>query len=459
MSKKVVIIGGGAAGEVCAVRASQFGNEVILIEKDKLGGTCLNRGCIPTKTFIHSANTYYDANNCEFFGVKASDVKLDFPTVVKHKDKVIRRLRKGVGFMVNKHGISLINGTATIVDPKTVKVVDSNEQIKADVIVIATGSFPADIKIDGKRCDGVMNSNEALELQELPESIAIIGGGVIGLEFAQYMQRMGVKVTVIEILPQIMSTEDQDIIEILETQLKKDGIQIFTGAKVNQILPSGKGQKVSFSVAEGNNEIVADKVLFAGGRKPETTGLGLENLGIKLEKNFIVVNDKMETNIPGIYAVGDVVGGIMLAHLAGAEGKCAAENINGMERKMSYSAVPRCIYTTPEIACVGLTEKQAKEKYNDGIGIGIMPLMANSKSIIQNASEGMMKVIAEKKQGRIVGVEIIAPHATEMISEAVLAITMGATGHDIAAAIHPHPTIGEAIWDAALNIDGMAINI
>lgn len=459
MGNRITVIGAGPGGYVAAIRGAQLKNEVTLIEKDELGGTCLNRGCIPTKSLIQSANIYWEAKNSSIFGVNATGVTLDFPVVTKRKEKVVKQLVNGVQFLMKKNKIRVIKGVGTIIDPKTVKIIGSNEEIKSDSIIIATGSVPSSISIDGIDGNSVINSNEVLQIEELPASMAIIGGGVIGIEFAQIMQRMDVSVSVIEMMPQILPTEDADMAQMFEGILRKDGIEIFTGATVKKIETVNKSKKILFTTKEGTNQKVVEKVLVAVGRSPETNDLGLEKLGINMVEKFIAVNEKMQTNIPCIYAIGDVVGGIMLAHLASHEGRCAAENASGMVTNMNYGAVPRCIYTSPEIGCVGLTEAQAREKYGSDVVIGRFPLVGNGKAIILEEIGGLVKVIAEKKHDEVLGVEILGPHATELIAEAVLGIHMEATVEDFADAIHAHPTVSEAIMEAALNVKGQAIHI
>lgn len=459
MGNRITVIGAGPGGYVAAIRGAQLKNEVTLIEKDELGGTCLNRGCIPTKSLIQSANVYWEAKSSSIFGVNTTGVTLNFSVVTKRKEKVVKQLVNGVQFLMKKNKIRVVKGVGTIIDPKTVKIIGSNEEIKSDSIIIATGSVPSSISVDGIDGNGVITSNEVLQIEELPASMAIIGGGVIGIEFAQIMQRMDVNVSVIEMMPHILPTEDADMALMFEGILRKDGIEIFTGATVKKIETANKSKKILFTTKEGTNQKVVEKVLVAVGRSPETNDLGLEKLGINMVEKFIAVNEKMQTNIPGIYAIGDVVGGIMLAHLASHEGRCAAENASGIVTNINYGAVPRCIYTSPEIGCVGLTEAQARKKYGSDVVIGRFPLVGNGKAIILEEIGGLVKVIAEKKYGEVLGVEILGPHATELIAEAVLGIHMEAAVEDFADVIHAHPTVSEAIMEAALNAKGQAIHI
>jgi dihydrolipoamide dehydrogenase len=456
----VVVIGGGPGGYVAALRAAQLGAQVTLIEKDKLGGTCLNRGCVPTKSLLQSASMLWQIKNADAFGISVRPPSLDFAAVCRRKQKVVEQLVDGVESLMRNNNVTVINGIATIAGPGKVRVVGEEEKtIEADKIIIATGSESASVPIEGIDEEGVIDSDEALTMEYLPKSMIIIGGGVIGLEFAQIFHRMDVKVAIIEMMPQILPTEDADIAQMLQEILKEEGIDIYTNAKVMSIGTNEQGNKiVSFSAKKGEKKLVVDKVLIAVGRIPYTKGLGLEKLGVALDRGRIVVNSRMETNIKDIYAIGDVVGGSMLAHMAMAEGICAAHNAVGMGGEMDYRAVPRCVYTSPEIAAVGLTEKEAEEKY-DNVRVGRFPFRANAKALVLNEMDGMVKFIADAQYGQVLGVGIIGPHATEMIAETVLGIQLEATINDFASAIHAHPTLSEAVMEAALGIEGKSIHL
>jgi dihydrolipoamide dehydrogenase len=457
--KNVIIIGSGVAGYVAAIRAAQLGASVTLIEKaDTLGGTCLNRGCIPTKALLKAAGVLTLAKRADTFGVHIDKVSLDFPSVMKWKDATVNRLIKGVDSLMRKNKITVVKGTASLIDPKTVIVLESKEKIRGDSILIATGSKPLKIPIKGIDEPGVMTSDDALTMERLPQSMLVIGGGVVGLEFAQIFCRMGAKVTVVEMMPQILPIEDAEVASALERALKKEGVEVVTGAKVVSIAIKQGDKKVSFTTKEGNTEerIVAS-VLVAVGRGPNTEELGLEKLGVKVDKGRIAVNEKMETNIPGIYAAGDVVGKMMLAHVAMEEGKCAAENMMGLTSKVDYRAVPRCTYTSPEVASVGLSEAEAKKRYPD-VKVGKFPFIASGRALTINETEGMVKFVVEAKYGEILGVHILGPEASELIAEAVLAMRMETTYQDIGSCIHAHPTLSEAVMEAALAVDGKTIN-
>ena len=450
----IVVIGGGPGGYPAAIRAAQLGAKVTIIEKDQFGGTCLNRGCIPTKSLLQSAGIYHGAKNAEVFGVKASGVVLDFPAVMKRKNTVVKQLVGGLGGILKSHGMKIVNGTGTLLDATTVKVVETGEEIKADKIIIATGSVPSRVPIDGIDQDGVITSDEALNLEKLPKSILIIGGGVIGMEFAQVLSRMDVEVTVVEMLPQILPYEDAEIAGAFANLIKKEGVEIHTNISVNKIAAKGKKKLVTF----GDTQKEVDLVLVAVGRSPYTEGLGLDKAGIAMDKNFIKVNEYLETSAKGVYAIGDVIGNFMLAHVATAEGECAALNALGQPHRMNYRSTPRAVYTTPEVASVGLSEADAKKQYGD-VQIGRFPFVGCGKALVINETNGLVKIIADKKYGEVLGVAILGPHATDLINEAALAIQMEATFEEIAHTIHAHPTIAESIMEAALDVDAKAIHM
>ena len=450
----IVVIGGGPGGYPAAIRAAQLGAKVTIIEKDQFGGTCLNRGCIPTKSLLHSAGIYHGAKNAEVFGVKASGVVLDFPAVMKRKNTVVKQLVGGLGGILKSHGMKIVNGTGTLLDATTVKVVETGEEIKADKIIIATGSVPSRVPIDGIDQDGVITSDEALNLEKLPKSILIIGGGVIGMEFAQVLSRMDVEVTVVEMLPQILPYEDAEIAAAFANLIKKEGVEIHTNISVSKIAAKGKKKLVTF----GDKQKEVDLVLVAVGRSPYTEGLGLDKAGIAMDKNFIKVNEYLETSAKGVYAIGDVIGNFMLAHVATAEGECAALNALGQPHRMNYRSTPRAVYTTPEVASVGLSEADAKKQYGD-VQIGRFPFVGCGKALVINETNGLVKIIADKKYGEVLGVAILGPHATDLINEAALAIQMEATFEEIAHTIHAHPTIAESIMEAALDVDAKAIHM
>jgi len=459
-NKRVIVIGGGIGGYVAAIRASQLGGQVTLVEKDTLGGTCLNRGCIPTKSLLYSASVLWQMKKAAVFGISVQGASLDFKAASRHKQDVVDELVGGVSILMKKNRITVISGTGSLVGPRKVKVTGDNEmQIETDKIIIATGSEPSPPPIDTVENEGVITSHEALTLQQLPESIIIIGAGVVGLEFAQIFHRMNAKVTVIEMMPQVLPGEDTEVARILEETLRTEGIDIFTNAEVKDVRADDHRQEtVSFIANNAKRDLSAEKVLMAVGRRPCTRGLGVEKLGIASQKGGILVNERMEATVPGIYAIGDVVGGVMLAHVAIAEGKCAAQNAMGIESKMNYQAIPRCIYTSPEVAAVGLTETEARTEY-DNVKVGRFPFRANGKALVLDEQCGMVKMIAEGRYGQVLGVEIIGPQATEMIAESVLGIQLEATVNDFVSAVHAHPTLSETVVEAALSVEAKPIHI
>lgn len=454
----IVVIGGGPGGYPAAIRAAQLGAQVTLIEKSELGGTCLNQGCIPTKALLQAAKIYEDSKNAKVFGINCEGVSLDFSSVMQRKEKVVNQLLGGLGSILKSHAIRVVKGTGSFLTPKSLKIIETGEEIKGDKIIISTGSEPAKVPIEGIDQPGVITSDEALDLKKLPQSILIIGGGVIGLEFAQLFHKLGVKVVVVEMLSQILPLEDTEIALALDSLLKKEGIEIFTNSTVKKITARGNEKVVSFDTKQGPQERIVEMVMVAVGRAPYTRDLNADKIGIKMEKGRILVNEKMETNVPDIYAVGDVIGGYMLAHMATAEGECAAHNAAGKPSKINYRSVPRCVYTSPEVASVGLTEKEARERYGD-VKVGRFPFVGVGKALVINETAGMVKIVVEAKYGEVLGAMILGPHATDLIAEIALAIKMEATYEEIAHTIHPHPTISESIMEAALDIDGFAIHM
>jgi len=457
-----IIIGGGPGGYTCAIRITQLGGKACLIEEDKLGGTCLNRGCIPTKALLASAGLFFRIKKAKDFGVNVDNYSADFLAMMQRKDKVVTRLRMGVEYLLKNNGVEIIRGRGKIVGEKAVEVINNEQRvtINGKNLIIATGSKP--MKIPGIDCDGIniVTSDEILTLTNLPASLLIIGGGVIGCEFACIFSEIGTKVTIVEMLPQIRPTEDEEIAKTLRGILEKRGIKIYTETKVekadSRVPTEGGCNKVSSKLSNGET-LQTEKVLVCTGRLPNSEGLGLEEIGVRLEKNRVVVDDKMRTNIDGVHAIGDVVGGILLAHVAMSEAVCAAENIMGEDAKMDYTAVPGCIFTFPEIGSVGFTQKKAMESGME-IVIGKFPFTASGKALATGEAEGFVKVISDKS-GKVLGVHIIGPEATNLIAEATLCIRNSIGIDGIARTIHAHPTLPEAVLEATLDVKGEAIHI
>lgn len=461
-SEKIVIIGAGPAGYVGAIRAAQLGVEVILIEKEEVGGVCLNVGCIPTKVLTSAAHTLTQFNRSDHFGIKSQVPTLDLPQLMRKKEQTVRRFVSGVKHLLKSNKVITISGTAKLVDKKTIEVTQKDnkkENFDADKILICTGSVPIIPDIPGIESEGIIGSTEALDIQSLPEKLLIIGAGAIGCEFASIYHSFGSEIILVEMLSQILPTEDEEIARNLKRLWERRGIEIHTDSKVTKISNSKNGKKnVIVSNAEGEKEFEVDKILVSVGRKAYTSGLGIEELGIKTEKGAILVDESMRTNIENIYAAGDCIGGWLYAHVASMEAEIAVENALGKNKKMDYTAVTGCIFTHPEVGSVGLTEKQAKNK---GINfkIGRFPFIANGRALCENEPDGMVKIIAEEKSKKIIGVHILGNRATDLITELTLSIKVGATIDDIIDTIHPHPTLSEAIREAALKLQNRPIHI
>jgi len=454
---RITIIGGGTGGYPAAIRAARMGAEVTLIEKDLLGGVCLNRGCIPTKALLQTANVINTMRESEVFGVKCSGYTIDFDVVMNRKKMVSGQLSGGVKNLLKAKKVRVIEGTASLVDDKTVEITETGEKVTSDAILIAIGSKPAKIPIEGMDGPDVLNSNDVLEMKALPKSVVIIGGGVISCEFAKFLSTVGTDVTILELMPNIIPEMDVEVTSILRATLEASGIKIVTNATVKKITHKKGVNTVAYGLEGKDHTVKAEKIISTVGRKPDLDALNLSKLGVATGKGAVIVNEYMETNIPGIYAAGDVTGGIMLAHVATAEGECAVRNAMGEVTRMSHRVVPSCIYTNPEIASVGLTEKQAAGIAD--IKVGRFPFRGNGKAMVMDKTEGMVKVISEKKYGEILGVHIIGPHATDMISEAVLGMSMEMTVEELAHAIHPHPTLSEAVMEAGQTLAGGCIHM
>ncbi len=452
----VAIIGSGSAGYVSAIRAADLGKKVLVIEHREVGGTCLNRGCIPTKALLKVAEVYETAKNSKTFGITVENVSYDPEAIQRRKQAVVKRLVSGIEFLFKSRKITVKKGTGKILDEHTVEI-STGETVKAKDIVIATGSEPAMIpvfKIDHKN---VLTSDDALNLTKLPKDILIVGAGAIGTEFATFLSAFGVKVTVVEMMPQVVPTlKDKKLAGMIQRLLEKRGVKILTGTKIENDEVAKDGEVVS--TLSSGEEIHTEKVLVSIGRKLNSDGIGLENVGVKTERGRILIDEYLRTNVPNIYAIGDVTGGLLLAHKAMKEGETAAEVIAGLDRKMDYRVVPWAIFTTPEIAAVGLTEEEAKEK---GIEVktGEFPFTANGKAVSMNAVDGEVKVVAKKDTGEIIGAQIIGPEASVMIAELALAVEKKLTLRDVADTIHTHPTLAEATMEAAKDALGEVIHM
>lgn len=460
---QIIIIGGGPGGYVAAIRAAQLGADVTLVEKQKLGGTCLNIGCIPTKCLLTSAEL---AENIRTrgseLGIDVPGFSVNFPQVIKHKDDISAQLTSGVAGLLKMNKVKVINGEASFDKPGSLMVCESDgskKEMKADAIIIATGSVNTRPPIPGLAdTDGVIDSTGALSLSKLPKSMIVIGAGVIGLELACAYSALGTKVTVVEAASSVLPMLDGDISDIGMAHIKTMGIDVNMECPVKHIEPCKEGVAVIASGKDGEKRFTAEKVLVAVGRKANTDSLNLETGGINNERGSIIVNEKMQTNVPGVYAIGDcVLGYAQLAHTASAMGEVAAENICGIETVYDETTNPTCVYIEPEAAAVGLTEEQCMERGID-YTVGKFPMSGNGKALILNGGEGMVKIISEPKYGEILGVHIIGPRATDLISEAALAIGAEMTVNELISTIHSHPTVTEAVREAALDVFGRCIH-
>ena len=447
----VIVIGSGPGGYVTAIRASQLGFNTAIVEKESLGGVCLNWGCIPTKALLKSAEVYNYLKKSEDYGISAENVSSDFNKVINRSRSVADTMSKGVNFLMKKNKITVIKGYATINSDKTITIQDKKDSfiISGSHVIIATGARSREINSLVQNGKNIIGYREAMTLEKQPKDLIIVGSGAIGVEFAYFYNSLGTNVTLVEYLPKIAPLEDDDISKELQKILKKQGVKIMTSSEL--IESEATKDKVDVKIKDPNGEIInmtADVVLSAVGIKSNIEGLGLENLEIKTEKDKILVDDFYKTNVDGFYAIGDVVNGPALAHVASAEGITCIEKIKGMSvNPLDYGNIPGCTYCKPEIASVGLTEKQAIENGFD-IKVGKFPFTASGKAQSSGNSEGFVKVIFDSKYGEWLGCHMIGSNVTEMISEAVVGRKLETTGHEILKAVHPHPTLSEAVMEA-----------
>lgn len=453
----VTIIGGGPGGYVAAIRAAQFGLKVAVIEEKEMGGTCLNWGCIPTKSLLHSAEMYHAAMHSADSGIFGDNIRFDYAIIASKKDAVVKQLRSEVEYLVKNNGVAILHGRGIIKDKNTIEVTGKDKQmINTGKIIIATGSRPFKPVIPGIDGNKVLDSDGVLSSITCPDHVVIIGGGVIGVEFATIYNSLGKEVAIIEMMDNILPGIDIEISQALRKSLERKGIKIYTSSKVTSIQSSAKAVCV-FVNSGKENRCEGDIVIVAIGRKPNCENIGFENIGIDLERGFIKVNESMETSVKDIYAIGDVTGKVLLAHVASEQGLVAAANSAGKNQKMDYSIIPGCIYTSPEVATVGLSEAEAIEK-GFQIKTGKFPISANGKSMIMGEKEGFIKIITEKSTGEILGTHIFGPRATDMISEICVAMKLESTIEEVANTIHPHPTVSEIIMEAAHDVEGISIH-
>ena len=452
----IVIIGGGPGGYVAAIRGAQKGAKVALVEMDRLGGTCLNRGCIPTKALYYSAKALKAAKKAAEFGVNVGEVSFDLSKAVERKDGIVDKLVGGVGQLLKGNGVTVYKGKGSLASPGkvVVKKEEGAEELAAKKIIIATGSEPALIPAFNIDRENVLTSTEILNLKKVPESLLIIGGGVMGCEFATIFARFGTKVTIVELLDNILTMEDKQISRVISKSFKALGVEVKTGVQVEGV-EAGDG-KVRTTLA-GGEEITTEKVLVSIGRSFNTKGLGLDAVGIETDRGQVKVCDKLETNVKGVYAIGDVKGGMLLAHTASVEGGVAVDNALGGSATMDYSAVPAGIFTDPEIASVGLREKDVKEMSID-YSIGRFPYAACGKALTMGETDGMIQVIADPGTDKVLGCTIVGAHATDLIGEVALAVKAGLTVKEVAETIHAHPTLPEVVLEGFEDVHGEAVH-
>lgn len=462
MKYDIIVLGSGPGGYVTAIRASQLGFKVAVIEKENLGGICLNWGCIPTKALLKSAQVFDYLKHASDYGLTVNDFDKDFNAVVKRSRDVADGMSKGVQFLMKKNKIDIIDGFGKIKPGKKVDVTAADGKVteySADHIIIATGARSRELPNlpqDGKK---VIGYRQAMTLPEQPKKMIVVGSGAIGVEFAHFYNAMGTEVTIVEFMPNIVPVEDEDISKQMERSMKKAGVTIMTNASVERIDTSGKGVKAFVKTAKGEEVLEADILLSAVGIKTNIENIGLEETGIATDRDKILVNAYYQTNVPGYYAIGDVTPGQALAHVASAEGILCVEKIAGLHvEALDYGNIPGCTYATPEIASVGLTEKQAKEKGYE-LKIGKFPFSASGKAKAAGTPDGFVKVIFDAKYGEWLGCHMIGAGVTDMIAEAVVARKLETTGHEILKAVHPHPTMSEAVMEAVAEAYGEVIHL
>ena len=479
----LVIVGGGPGGYPAAIRAAQYGLRVAVIEKERPGGVCLNWGCIPTKAMLRSAEVLETMQHSADFGILADNVRLDYAAVLKRKDTIVKGLTDGVGQLLKANGVTFVNGHARFTSPDTVEVVgvgksplgdggplynapadangQPNQTLTGKNIVIATGSTPAQLPIPGADLPGVINSDGAFLLREVPKHIVIVGGGAVGTEWATMFHAFGAEVTLVELLPNLLPVEDEDMGRTLARSFQKRGIKVLTGSTVAKIDKAGKALQVTITDKDGNKAqtVDAENVLIGVSRRPNTLDLNLEKTGVKTdERGYITVDERLRTNVNNVFAIGDVVGKVLLAHVATHQGLVAAAVMAGHDETIDYKAVPAATFTHPEVASVGLTEARARESGHDVV-VGKFPFAALGRAQTYGSTDGLIKVVADRKYGEVLGVHIIGPSASDLIPEGVLALQLEATLEDVANTIHTHPTLGEGSMEASMVALGMPVHV
>ena len=457
----VAILGAGPGGYVAALRAAQLGARVVLIEKERVGGTCLNVGCIPTKALTTSTELLVKAHQAGEFGVSIPSAEPDFASLMAHKQAAVDGLVSGVEQLLRKRKVTLVRGEGRLVRPDTLCVTDTAGhavEVSAQHVILAPGSVTARPPIPGLDLPGVVTSTEALDIADVPEYVVVVGGGVIGLEFGCIYEALGSQVTVLEMMPALLpGVTDESLAKRLALILRRRGMVIHTGAAVEVIEPAENGLRVIFTGTKGEDVVEGERVLVAVGRWPNTGDLGLAELGAKMNGRAIAVDEHLGTNLPNVWAIGDAVGGMMLAHKAMVDGRVVAENVTGGKRAVDYRSVPNVIFTRPEVASVGLTEAEARAQGAD-VKVTKFPFSANPRAQILGETDGLVKLVCEADIGRVLGVHLMGPHATDLIAEGALAVQVGATADDLAWTTHAHPTLSEAMLEAALGFRDATIH-
>jgi dihydrolipoamide dehydrogenase len=456
----VLVLGAGPGGYVAAIRAGQLGKKVVLVERGELGGVCLNVGCIPSKALINAASTLEKTKKAAEFGLTFDNVRMDMGKLVEWKNGVVKKLTGGVALLLKSAGVTVLQGSGTFLAPTRLEVKGAagTDVVEAADVIVATGSRPIEIPgfaVDGKR---VLSSTEALDLKAAPKRVVVIGGGYIGLELGIYLSKMGSEVTVVELTASLLPGQDQDLVKIVDRSLKRRKVRVLLETKAKGWKETKDGAVVTVESKKGEEAIPCDAILSTVGRRANVEGFGLEKTGAKVEKGFIVIDAQCRTSVPHVYAIGDVAGQPMLAHKASKEAVVAAEAIAGMKSARDWRSVAAVIFTDPEIASVGMSEEQAKAAGYDPV-VGKFPFAALGRSLAYGETEGFAKVVADRKTDLVLGVHVVGPHACDLIAEGALALEAGLRVEDLGAVIHPHPTLPEAIMEAAHAVHGKSVHI
>jgi dihydrolipoamide dehydrogenase len=457
----VIIIGSGPGGYVAALRAAQLGGKVAVVEADRLGGTCLNRGCIPTKALVRSATALVEAQRLSDFGVRTGGVELDLPAAMAHKERTVAQLVGGVEKLLSSAGVEVFRGRGQLLAPGRVEVTGQGDRVRLEGrnVIIATGSRPQLPPVPPASLEHTISSDQALALERVPETMVVIGGGVLGVEFACIWNAFGSKIEMVKRSPLILPPVDEEISRRLMAILRRKGIKVNSGLYIKEITASGDQKRLLADTKDGSRvSFEADLVLVAMGRVPDFGGLDLDGLGIAYGKDGISTDEFMRTSVPGVYAIGDVVGRTYLAPVASAEGMVAVEHIFGRPRPMSYAVIPNCVFSLPEVAGVGLKEQEARERGYE-VKVSKFPFTANGRAVAMGETEGLVKLVGERGSGRLLGMHIMGAHADDLIHEGAVALALGAKAQDLAELVHAHPTLPEAVMEAAHGLTGQALHL